>query len=84
MPYTHPDDNNLKNLHKAMQYSDSQEPELRVNIGEGIDISGTVNIPGNLTIDNFPAIHPVLSFVILSFQYIIIKYIRQPINCKLF
>lgn len=62
MPYTHPDDNNLKNLHKAMQYSDSQEPELRVNIGEGIDISGTVNIPGNLTIDNFPAIQPVLSF----------------------
>ena len=59
MPYTHPDDNNLKNLHKAMQYSDSQEPELRVNIGEGIDISGTVNIPANLTIDNFPAIQPV-------------------------
>jgi len=49
--YVHPPESNLLNVHKSMQYrSSSGEPELRVNIGSAFTISGTVNIPGTITV----------------------------------
>ena len=52
--YVHPLDENLNNLHKALRYNADGEPELRTNIGEGITISGNVNIPGTITVESTP------------------------------
>ena len=51
MSYTHPNDPNLKNIHKAMEYNSSTgEPRLRVN-AEGVTISGDVSVD-SVTINN--------------------------------
>lgn len=51
MSYTHPNDPNLKNIHKAMEYNVSTgEPRIRVN-AEGITIAGDVSVD-NVTINN--------------------------------
>jgi hypothetical protein len=48
-------DPNLNNLHNAMEYnSTSGKPQVRVSIGEGIEISGTVNVPGIIQIQSSP------------------------------
>ena len=41
MTYIHPNDNNLKNLHKAMQYNDAGEPVVRTHV-DGISLQGDV------------------------------------------
>lgn len=43
MTYEHPNDNNLKNLHKAMQYNDDDKPTIRT-IVEGLSFEGNVSI----------------------------------------
>lgn len=54
MAYTHPDDPNLKNLHKAMEYNSSTgEPRIRVN-AEGVTIAGDVNVD-SVTVNNTEA-----------------------------
>lgn len=35
-PYVHPDEPNLLNLHKSMQYNTDGEPELRVTLGQTV------------------------------------------------
>ena len=53
--YVHPNESNLLNIHKAMQYRpDTGQPEVRVNIGSAFTISGTVNIPGTVTVLSTP------------------------------
>ena len=48
-------DPNLNNLHNAMEYnSTSGKPQVRVSISEGIEISGTVNIPGIIQVQSSP------------------------------
>ena len=48
-------DPNLNNLHNAMEYnSTSGKPQVRVSISEGIEISGTVNIPGVIQVQSSP------------------------------
>jgi hypothetical protein len=50
-PFIVPDDPILTGLQNTMQYNAiTGKPELRVNIGEGIDISGPVNIPGEISV----------------------------------
>ena len=50
-PFIVPDDPILTGLQNTMQYNIiTGKPELRVNIGEGIDISGPVNIPGEISV----------------------------------
>lgn len=41
MSYEHPNDNNLKNLHKAMSYNASGEPVVRTHV-DGISLQGDV------------------------------------------
>ena len=41
MTYIHPDDNNLKNLHKSMKYNDDGEPVIRTHV-DGISLQGDV------------------------------------------
>lgn len=43
MTYEHPNDNNLKNLHKAMQYDDAGKPSVRT-IVEGFSFDGNVYV----------------------------------------
>ena len=51
--YEHPQETNLLNLHKAMQYNDAGEPIIRVSVGgESITITGDVTIPGSVEINN--------------------------------
>lgn len=52
--YQHPDDINLKNLHKSMVYTEDGKPAVRVlsNIQGDISIEGDVNIPGEVTVKN--------------------------------
>lgn len=51
MAYQHPDDPNLKNLHKAMEYNVATgEPRIRVN-AEGVTITGDVSVD-SVTADN--------------------------------
>ncbi len=46
----------LTGLPYAMQLNpDTGLPEIRVSIGSGIDITGTVNIPGTVTVSSTPA-----------------------------
>ena len=54
--YIHPDESNLLNIHKAMDYTESGEPALRVltNIQGNILIEGDVNIPGLVTVNSTP------------------------------
>lgn len=57
--YVHPQESNLLDVHKAMQYNDNGEPELRVN-ASGITLSGDVNIgdvtvTGTVAVSNFPS-----------------------------
>lgn len=50
--YVHPQESNLLNIHKAMEYNDAGEPTLRTktNIEGDITISGAVTIPGEVTV----------------------------------
>ena len=52
--YEHPDEPNLLNLHKAMDYDVDGKPVLRVDIGSDININGDVNIPGTVTVNSTP------------------------------
>lgn len=50
-PFEVSDDPILSGLQNAMQYNIvTGQPEIRVNIGEGIDITGPVNIPGEISV----------------------------------
>lgn len=50
MPYEHPTDPLLKNLHYAMEYNINGEPRMRVN-AEGVTITGDVSID-SVTVNN--------------------------------
>lgn len=51
--YEHPQESNLLNIHKAMEYNTAGEPVVRVSIGTStINISGPVTIPGSVEISN--------------------------------
>jgi len=51
--YEHPQESNLLNVHKALEYNDAGEPVLRTSIGTStINISGPVTIPGTVEISN--------------------------------
>jgi len=54
--YVHPDEPNLLNLHKAMEYDADGDPRLRVtsNIEGDITITGDVTIPGTITVTSTP------------------------------
>ena len=54
--YEHPDEPNLLNLHKAMEYDADGEPRLRVtsNIEGDITVTGDVTIPGTITVTSTP------------------------------
>jgi len=54
--YQHPQESNLLNLHKAMEYDADGKPRLRVtsNIEGDIIIEGDVNIPGTVTVNSTP------------------------------
>ena len=50
--YVHPDEPNLLNIHKAMEYRDGI-PHLRVNLGsDNITITGDVNLVDNVRVNN--------------------------------
>jgi hypothetical protein len=50
--YVHPDEPNLLDLHKAMEYRDGI-PHLRVNLGsDSVTITGDVNVLDNVRINN--------------------------------
>jgi hypothetical protein len=46
--YVHPQESNLLNLHKSMEYNAAGQPVVRVSVGEGISINGNVIIPGTV------------------------------------
>jgi hypothetical protein len=49
--YNHPQETNLLNVHKALEYNANGQPVLRVSIGnESVEISGNVFIPGNIEV----------------------------------
>ena len=51
--YEHPQESNLLNVHKALEYNTKGEPVLRTSIGTStINISGPVTIPGSIEISN--------------------------------
>ncbi len=53
MSYVHPDDRNLTNLHKAMEYDDSGKPVIRTTITNGnIVITGDVTIPSTVNVSS--------------------------------
>jgi hypothetical protein len=54
--YVHPDEPNLLNLHKAMDYLPDGSPAVRVlsNIQGDITITGDVTIPGTVTVSSTP------------------------------
>jgi hypothetical protein len=52
--YVHPQDSNLRDVHRALQYNSAGEPVLRVDIGSDININGDVNIPGTISVDSTP------------------------------
>jgi hypothetical protein len=54
--YVHPQESNLLNVHKAMEYLDDGRPALRVksNIQGDITITGDVTIPGTVTVSSTP------------------------------
>lgn len=51
--YVHPNEENLFNLHKAMEYNSDGKPIIRTSIGgESVTITGNVSIPGSIEISN--------------------------------
>ena len=54
--YEHPDEPNLLNLHKALEYKEDGKPALRVitSFDGNIIIEGDVNIPGTVTVNSTP------------------------------
>jgi hypothetical protein len=51
--YVHPDEPNLLNLHKAMEYDEAGLPHIRVRLGaDNITITGEVNLVDSVTINN--------------------------------
>lgn len=61
--YVHPDEPNLLNLHKALEYNANGQPIVRVSIGnESVEISGNVFIPGNIEVFSTPD-NPVHSHI---------------------
>ena len=51
--YVHPEESNLLNLHKVMEYNGDGKPILRVSVGgESITITGDVTIPGSVEVNN--------------------------------
>jgi len=51
-PYVHPNEPNLLNVHKAMEYRDGL-PHLRVNLGtDNVTITGNVNLIDNVRVNN--------------------------------
>jgi len=54
--YVHPDEPNLLNLHKAMEYDEVGIPHVRVRLGtDNITITGNVNLVDNVRINNTEA-----------------------------
>lgn len=54
--YVHPDEPNLLNLHKAMEYDVDGIPHVRVSLGsDNITISGNVNVLDSVRINNTEA-----------------------------
>jgi len=51
--YVHPDEPNLLNLHKSMEYDEAGIPHVRVRLGtDNITITGNVNVIDNVRINN--------------------------------
>ena len=51
--YVHPDEPNLLNLHKAMEYDPAGKPHIRVSLGsDTITINGDVNLVDNVRVNN--------------------------------
>ena len=51
--YEHPDEPNLLNLHKAMEYDEAGKPHVRVSLGsDTITINGDVNLVDNVRVNN--------------------------------
>jgi hypothetical protein len=48
--YEHPQETNLLDLSRAMQYNSDGQPEIRANVGNGIVISGNVTLPGTVLV----------------------------------
>lgn len=59
MPYNQSENNSnpdLMGVQNALQFNATTgKPELRVSVAEGVEISGTVNIPGTITVSSTPA-----------------------------
>jgi hypothetical protein len=54
--YVHPDEPNLLNLHKAMEYDEVGVPHVRVRLGaDNITITGNVNLIDNVRVNNTEA-----------------------------
>ena len=54
--YVHPDEPNLLNLHKAMEYDEAGVPHVRVRLGaDNITITGNVNLVDNVRVNNTEA-----------------------------
>jgi len=53
--YVHPDEPNLLNLHKAMEYDNAGKPHVRVTLGsDNITITGDVNLVDTVTVNSTP------------------------------
>ena len=52
--YIHPNEPNLLDLHKAMEYNSQGKPVLRATIGDQITINGNVIIPGVVEVSSSP------------------------------
>ena len=53
--YEHPDEPNLLNLHKAMEYNADGKPHVRVSLGsDNITITGDVNLVDTVTVNSTP------------------------------
>ena len=53
--YVHPDEPNLLNLHKALEYDDAGKPHIRVTLGsDNITITGDVNLLDTVTVTSTP------------------------------
>jgi len=56
--YVHPDEPNLLNLHKAMEYDEAGKPHVRVTLGsDTITINGDVNLVDNVRVNNRSTTH---------------------------
>ena len=53
--YQHPQESNLLNIHKAMDYNAAGEPQVRVTLGsDNITITGDVNLVDTVTVTSTP------------------------------